>query len=49
MTKRMIDDWVIPPENDAEFVACMEEVLATYEKAYDASHPVIGKKIVRLG
>jgi len=27
MTKRMIDYWVIPPENDAEFVACMEEVL----------------------
>jgi hypothetical protein len=41
MTKRMIDYWVIPPENDAEFVACMEEVLETYEKAYDSSHPVI--------
>jgi len=41
MTKRMIDYWVIPPENDAEFVACMEEVLETYEKAYDSSRPVI--------
>ena len=40
-TKRMIDYWVIPPENNAEFVACMEEVLETYEKPYDPSHPVI--------
>ena len=37
----MIDYWVIPPENDAEFVACMEEVLETYEKPYDSDHPVI--------
>lgn len=29
MTKRMINYWVIPPENDAEFVASMEEVLDT--------------------
>lgn len=41
MTKRMIDYWVIPPENDAEFVAGMEEVLETYEKPYDSTHPVI--------
>lgn len=41
MTKRMIDYWVIPPECNAEFVACMEEVLETYEKPYDPSHPVI--------
>lgn len=41
MTKRMIDYWVIPPENDAEFVACMEEVLETYEKPYDSTCPVI--------
>ncbi|EMI45395.1 hypothetical protein [Rhodopirellula sp. SWK7] len=36
MTKRMIEYWAIPPENDAEFVACMEEVLETYEKPYDS-------------
>ena len=30
MTKRKIEYWVIPPEQDAEFVACMEEVLETY-------------------
>jgi len=32
---------VIPPEADAEFVAGMEEVLDTYEKAYDPNLPVI--------
>ena len=32
---------MIPPEADAEFVAGMEEVLATYEKPYDPSHPVL--------
>ena len=41
MTKRMIEYWVIPPEADAEFVAHMEEVLETYEKAYDPAHPVV--------
>src|SRR4249919_3492235 len=41
MTKRKIEYWVIPPEQDAEFVACMEEVLETYEKAYDPRHPVL--------
>ena len=39
MTKRMIDYWVIPRESDAEFVACMEEVLETYERPYDVEHP----------
>lgn len=41
MTKRKIQYWVIPPEADAEFVAHMEKVLDTYEKAYDPKHPVI--------
>ena len=41
MTKRMIAYWVIPPQQDAEFVACMEEVLETYEQAYDPQHPVL--------
>lgn len=41
MTKRKIEYWVIPPEQDAEFVACMEEVLETYANAYDAKHPVL--------
>jgi hypothetical protein len=41
MTKRMIQYWVIPPEANAEFVACMEEVLATYAKAYDPARPIM--------
>ena len=41
MTKRMIEYWVIPPEANAEFVANMEEVLETYEKAYDSARPVL--------
>ena len=41
MTKRKIEYWVIPPEQDGEFVACMEEVLETYAKAYDPQHPVL--------
>jgi len=41
MTKRLIEYWVIPPEQDAEFVACMEEVLETYAKPYDPKRPVL--------
>jgi DDE superfamily endonuclease len=41
MTKRKIEYWVIPPDADGEFVACMEEVLETYEKAYDSDCPVV--------
>jgi len=41
MTKRKIQYWVIPPEQDAEFVACMEEVLETYAQAYDPKCPVV--------
>lgn len=40
-TKRHLEYWVIPPKNNAEFVAHMENVLDTYAKPYDASHPVI--------
>src|SRR5918994_5547295 len=41
MTKRKIEYWVIPPEQDAEFVACMEEVLDTYAEAYDPQRPML--------
>ena len=41
MTKRKIEYGVIPPEADAEFVAAMEDVLETYEKAYDPECPVV--------
>ena len=41
MTKRKIQYWVIPPESDSEFVASMEDVLATYAMPYNESIPVI--------
>ena len=41
MTKRKIEYWVIPPNQDAEFVACMEDVLETYEKTYNPKQPVL--------
>lgn len=40
-TRQNLEYWVIPPDADAEFVACMEEVLDTYEQPYNAAHPVI--------
>ena len=41
MTKRKIQYWVIPPEADSEFAACMEEILDTYAQPYDADYPVV--------
>jgi hypothetical protein len=41
MTKRKIQYWVIPPKADAEFAACMEDVLETYAKPYNAAFPVV--------
>jgi hypothetical protein len=41
MTKRKIEYWVIPPNQDAEFVANMEEVLENYAKPYDSAHPLL--------
>lgn len=41
MTKRKIEYWVIPPDADGEFVAHMEEVLETYERAYNPDCPVV--------
>ena len=32
---------MIPPEDNAEFVACMEEILDVYERPYDPNLPVI--------
>jgi hypothetical protein len=33
--------WCIPPKQNAEFVAKMEDVLAVYARAYDADFPVV--------
>jgi hypothetical protein len=41
MTQRKIQYWVIPPEEDGEFVAHMEEVLDTYAQPYTPNCPVI--------
>ena len=41
MTNRKIEYWVIPPEADAEFAACMEEVIETYSTPYDPACPVL--------
>lgn len=41
MTNRKIEYWVIPPDADGEFVACMEDVLETYAQPYNAAFPVI--------
>lgn len=41
MTNRKIQYWVIPPKADAEFVACMEEVLEVYETPYNRDCPVL--------
>ena len=34
MTQRKLQYWVIPPESNCEFVACMENVLDTYALPY---------------
>src|SRR5881398_4228435 len=41
MTSRKMQYWVIPPEANGEFVACMENVLETYAQPYDARFPVV--------
>ena len=33
--------WVIPPEQNGDFVAAMEDVLDVYERPYDPKRPVV--------
>jgi len=33
--------WVIPPEQNASFVSCMEDVLKVYARPYDKRYPVV--------
>src|SRR5262249_52548500 len=35
------EQWVLPPESDAEFVCAMEDVLEVYQRPYDAKRPVV--------
>ena len=44
MTRRKIEYWVIPPEQDAEFVACMEEVLENKPTIRSIPDGPIGQK-----
>ena len=37
----MNDYWCIPSKEDADFVACMEDVLDIYELPYDPMYPVV--------
>lgn len=41
MTNRKIQYWVIPPEEESEFVASMEDILDIYALPYDESVPVV--------
>jgi hypothetical protein len=41
MTPRKIQYWVIPPKENAQFAANMENVLAIYKQPYDERFPVI--------
>lgn len=48
----MNDYWCIPSKEDADFVACMEDVLDVYELPYDPMYPVVcmdGKAIPAFG
>jgi hypothetical protein len=35
------EQWCIPPQQDAEFVAAMEDVLEVYHRPYDATRPLV--------
>lgn len=37
----MNDYWCIPPKENAEFVACMEDILDIYGLPYDPMRPVV--------
>ncbi len=37
----MKEQWVIPPKQNADFVAAMEDVLEVYQRPYDPSRPVV--------
>lgn len=41
MTQRKIQYWVIPPKQNAQFAANMENILGIYKKSYDKRFPVI--------
>jgi len=42
MTRRKMQYWVIPPQANGEYVACMEDVLELYAEPFDSRRPVLG-------
>ena len=36
----LVDYWCIPPQEDAEFVAAMEDILDVYQMPYDSARPL---------
>ena len=41
MTQRKIQYWVIPPKQNAQFAANMENILSIYKRPYDQQFPVV--------
>ena len=41
MKPHLRQQWVIPPEADADFVTCMEDVLTLYQQPRDVRFPVV--------
>ena len=41
MNQRKIEYWVIPPKENSEFVAAMEDILDLYKQPYDKEYPVV--------
>ena len=37
----LVEEWCIPKEQSADFVACMEDVLEIYSRPYDECYPVV--------
>ena len=37
----LVEEWCIPKDQSADFVACMEDVLEVYSRPYDERYPVV--------
>lgn len=41
MNQRKLEYWVIPPKENSEFVAAMENILDLYQQPYDKDYPIV--------
>lgn len=41
MKPHIVKEWCIPKEQNADFIACMEDVLEVYSRPYDERYPVV--------